>query len=252
VPITQDFVGDSRYFTKINGDHFIHVITTTRGKTYTPRLEESAMYTGALLIIGGVSVTYDDDESFHSLNKADIYVQTKLNFSSSIVETVEVKRDSTSSSYEITGVIVGKVVSAGGPDFIVTRTGEYMTLQEKIIVDVADESTEASIDIEVYPSIENIQMMYDRESVFGDILVRHKIPVDLSIEFSYFGSGSETSVADEVRRYFDLYVTNSFNITSMIEHLSKKGLVTSAVTDGRVINIEPTEFFNITSISAVR
>lgn len=252
VPITSDFIGDSRYFIKINGDNFIHVITTTAGKSYTPRLDESYSYTGASLLIGGVSIIYDDDESFHSLNKADIYVQTKLNYSSSIIETIAVKRDSVSSPYVISGMIVGKVVSAGGPEFLVERTGEYMTLQEQVVVDIADERTGANIDVEVYPSIENIQMMYNRESVFGNVLVRHKIPVDLSIEFSYFGSGSETDVADEVRRYFDAYVTNSFSITSMIDHLSKKGLITSAVTDGRVIDIEPTEFFNITSISAVK
>jgi len=244
--------GDGRYAVKIDGESYVFVTCTTSGASHTSMLHESVGFIPATLSIRDVSIKYSDTASFHTLNMADIYVQTKMNSTQTITESVTVY--GSEGRFEITGRLVPNALSIEGIEtFVVTREGNKLSTDEKIIIEVEDETLVSIVaTIEVYPGIENIQREIDSESVFGNILVRHKQPVDTSIEMTYTGSGSESEIADEIRRYFDNNITNTFSVPKMIEHLTSIGLITSAITSSDTLTIEGFEFFNITKISAVK
>jgi hypothetical protein len=76
--------------------------------------------------------------------------------------------------------------------------------------------------------IENIQNFFDGSDygkIFGNILVRHKYPIDLTFSIQYTGSVTNTQLTDSIKQYFDDNNDGKFIVRDFISYLYNQQLV---------------------------
>jgi hypothetical protein len=230
--------------------------------------------------------------SYHANNKTDIYLTTLSNAENPVSTSIVLTKESTESFFEmseangcnmpvidIVSVSVGDTVNdtrmLANSDYTVVRPDSLFIRSSKEIVRIYLNNTDSeSITIEytTYPSVSNVQNFFDGTvfgKVYGNILVKHKSPINLSFAIYYAGSTNDLAVINTIKEYFDANIDGAFVVKNMISYLYNQKIVnniqepitfsysrynesgeleTGTFTD----QMEATsiEFFRITSITA--
>ena len=185
---------------------------------------------------------------YHSNNKSDIYLSTIKNSeeleSTSIVLTktsgenffeMSLDTDCKMPIDEIISVTIGTTAeeneSLSDTEYSVAIVDETYKGSSKevrrIILDETDADT-ITVEYTTYPEIENIQDFFDDteyEKIYGDILIKHKIPVYLSFTVFFTGNINEDQLIDEIRTYVDENIDGTFSTREFISYLYNKGFV---------------------------
>lgn len=226
----------------------------------------------ATVDIDYVKISGDSDISARLGNCVDIYVNTYNNTENRglVSITAEASNGLISLMPSQPIMAVSSVVGPGGDitaDVKVVYDNDSYAV--KIYTPGQDNSTYAITYVPYY-AVESIQKFFDSKSygaVVGGIRVKHKIPVDLEINWSYSGSGDQSSIDSAIRKYVDSRPDEVFDMTLCFQSLYQQGLCSSMGSDSicsyvdpetglwaqqqRVV-VRPIDFFRITSIQVSR
>jgi len=238
------YLVDSKYGKNI----FIMIITTGKSKG-------SIRYNGdvrddihSLLRIDYIKVESANIASYHANNKADIHLATLNNSEEyEIVTTTIVKQpidtyfemslenDCKMPVVEIVSITIGTTVSDTealaeteytiiNPDPIMINSSK----EKKHIVLNESDADVITVEYRTYPEIERIQDFFEGsiyQKIYGDVLVKHKIPCDLSFTIFYTGDINDDQLITEIRKYVDDNIDGVFSIRNFISYLYNEELV---------------------------
>lgn len=165
-------------------------------------------------------------QKYHANNKSDVYVVTYQNSEQSEAVTSVLEKTDADSYFEMNTdndckMPVAEIisVSAGGTtdqvqaispteyEVILTDDELYSSANETIRIVLNDTSINTiTVQYRSYPVVSSIQSFFDGtefSKIFGDILVKHKWPFNISFTMQYSGDLSEEQMVDEIRKYFD-------------------------------------------------
>jgi hypothetical protein len=287
----QDLQSIDRYLVNSRYGKNIFLMVTTSGwsKPSMKFFGDSFNDIHSELTIDYVKVSGINMNSYHSNNKSDIYVSTVKN--SELLESVVVTLTKNSSESffvldssvlampvaEIVSVTPGVSVENSEPLAITDYFIKWPTFEtkgsskESIEIAVKNYDMNAiTVQCRIYPDISDIQDFFDGsqyEKVFGDILIKHKYPVGLSMSVYYSGDTDDNKIIDEIRGYVDSNNSDVFSVKSMVNHLYGKNVVNNIkepievsytmYEDGVVksgvftdhLKIRPIDFFRIVNIN---
>ena len=195
------------------------------------------------LKLEGDSVFY-----YHANNKSDIYVTTIKN-SEELETTSTVLTKNPGDNYfemsldtnckmpveEVRSVTIGTTVSEtnalADTEYSVALDDSNFSGSSKetirIILDDTDADT-ITVEYTTYPEVENIQDFFDDseyEKIYGDILIRHKVPAHLSFTVFFTGNINNDQLIDEIRKYVDDNIDGTFSTREMVSYLYNEGFV---------------------------
>jgi len=186
---------------------------------------------------------------YHANNKADIYVSTLRNSKDPEPVTVVLEKQTLESYFEMnsdnSNVPVAEIVSVAigsteeetqvlaETEYIVSSGNSTFigSAQEviKITLDGYD-SDVISVEYRPYPQVQNIQEFFDGpqyQKIFGDILVRHQFPCELSFPVVYTGPIEEDQMIEEIKGYVDSNINSIFSVRELIKYLYDSGFANS-------------------------
>ena len=250
--LSQDIQTSGRYITNSRFGKTIFIMVQTTGSS-----KASIKYGGDLasdvystLKVDYIRVESRASQSYHANNKADVYVVTYQNSEApGIVSTVLEKSDS-DSFFEMNvendcqmPVIDVIMVSAGGTSeevqaispteysIVLTDDEFFSSSQETIRIVLSDTTINTvTVSYRAFPVVESIQGFFDGTDfgkIFGDILVKHKIPVNISFSLTYKGDLNAEQITDEIRAYVDANSGPVFSVREMASYMYNNNLVSS-------------------------
>jgi hypothetical protein len=184
---------------------------------------------------------------YHANNKADIYVATVRNVTNLQESAVILEKNFGDNYFEMNAdagasmpvdEIISVVLGAETDDSEVLANTEYTVIrpdpvlrgsaQETIRI-VLDGYSDESITVRytTYPEVANIQEYFDSNTygkLFGDILIKHKVPIYLSFILYYTGNTNDDQMVEEIKRYVDENIDGTFSIQELINHLYEEEL----------------------------
>lgn len=185
---------------------------------------------------------------YHANNKSDIYVTTVKN-SEELETTSTVLTKTTGENYfemsldtdckmpveEIISVTIGTTVSEidslSDTEYSIVYADSTYTNSSKEIIRIVLDNTDAdtiTVEYRTYPEIENIQDFFDStqyEKIYGNILIKHKIPAHLSFTVFFTGNINDDQLIDEIRKYVDDNSDGTFSTREMVSYLYNEGFV---------------------------
>jgi hypothetical protein len=184
---------------------------------------------------------------YHANNKTDIYAATFTNSEPLEITSLSITKNTNENVFEISeinggkmpiseilSVTVGSVVSEtealSDTEFQVVRPDPLLSGSSKEVIQIVlDNITTDTITVEytTYPEIANMQNFFDGTEfgkLFGDILVKHKSPVELSFTVFFTGPVNDDQLIDEIRQYFDDNSDGTFSTKELISHIYNEGL----------------------------
>jgi hypothetical protein len=229
----------------------IIVMVTTSGGTY-PKIA----YDGEIgddihseLNIDYVAVESANSNMYHSKNMADVYVVTEKNSEVFETNTVTISKSSGQTffvlnsqnmnmpvaeivSVSLTDEITGEISQVlSNTDYKITRGGasSYNSVSEEIRIYLESDTADTIVVLyRQYKDVDKIQEFYSDSQyskVFGDVLVKHKIPLHLSFSISYSGTGTEQQVSNEIKSWLDENIDGIFSVREMASRLYASGFV---------------------------
>lgn len=181
-------------------------------------------------------------DTYHSDNKADIYVDTTRNNENlEIVDTTITKSAYESLFYlnenngfhtpisEILGVAMGNSIAEDNmlsdDDYTIMREDfhKYNSSKENIILSVNGLNT-ITVRYTKYKDVARIQDQYDNQNsskIYGNILIKHKIPTYLDIDMSFYGDGNVEDVIEITKNYFDNNIDTQFHVDDFINFMNQ-------------------------------
>jgi len=252
--LTHTIENSDRYVVNSRYGKVIFIMLTTSGTS-----RPSIKYGGSLAddIHSIIKVDYIKLENlasqqYHANNKADVYVMTYQNSEEPDSVTTVLEKNTSDSYFEMSTandctmpVLEIVSVSASGTteqveaisptEYSIIRTDDenYLSSDETIRIVLEDTSINTiTVEYRSYPVISSIQDFFDGTDygkIFGDILVKHKQPVNISFSMSYRGDINEEQMIDEIRSYFDQNSGPVLNVREMINYLYNNNYATSVV-----------------------
>lgn len=185
---------------------------------------------------------------YHANNKTDIYLVTVKNSEELETTTTVISKDDGNTYFEMSldtnckmplneilsvtiGTSVSETESLSDNEYSIVRGDVNLKGSSKEIIHIVLNDTDAdtiTVEYNSYPEINNVQKFFDSsqyEKVYGDILVKHKMPVYLSFNVSFTGNISEDQLIDEIRKYVDENIDGTFSTREMVSYLYNEGLV---------------------------
>lgn len=241
-----------------------------------------------------ISAESQNVNTYHANNKADLWLSTVKNSEPLEIVSVVLTKDSGESFFEMSedsdckmpvaeimsvseGASVDPSKKLSNTDYSVVWADESYALSNKEVIRVALDRFDINtitVEYRVYPEISRIQDFYDSVEfgkIFGDILVHHKHPCNLTIPINYTGPINPEDLATQIRLYVDDNIDGTFSIQNMVSYLYEKGFVNnvqqpinisySKMTDeGEIetgefsseLEIRSIDFFRIDTISVTR
>lgn len=246
IETSDRYVVNSRFGKSI----FIMLQTTGTSRAYIQYSDELLDDVKSALKVDYMKVVSRASQSYHANNKADVYVVTYQNSEEpDTVSTVLEKNDS-DSFFEMNvendcqmPVVEIVSVSAGGTseevqvisptEYSVVLTDDELFLSSQETIRIALEDTTIStitVTYRPFPIVESIQEFFDGTDfgkIFGDILVKHKLPVNVSFSLTYKGDLNTEQIIDEIRSYVDQNNGPVFSVREMVSYLYNNDFVTS-------------------------
>lgn len=238
------YLVDSKYGKNI----FILVITTGKSKG-------SIRYNGdirddihSLLRVDYIKAESANIASYHANNKADVHLATLNNSEEyEVVTTTLIKQpidtyfemslenECKMPVFEIISITIGTTVS----DTETLAETEYSVIdldpllvnsskEKKRIVLTNSDADTITVEYKVYPEIERIQDFFESsiyQKIYGNILVKHKLPVDLDFTIFYTGDINDNQLITEIRKYVDDNIDGVFSVRNFISYLYNAELV---------------------------
>ena len=197
-----------------------------------------------------VKVMSRASQLYHANNKADLYVVTYQNSEQPETVTTVLEKTDADSFFEMNlandcKMPVAEIlsISAGGTteqvqaispteySIILTDDELYSSSQETIRIALTDTSINSiAVQYRAYPLVSSIQSFFDGTDygkIFGDILVKHKWPVNVSFSMTYRGDVNEEQMISEVRKYMDQNDGQVFSIRDFVSYLYTNHFATS-------------------------
>ena len=250
--LNHDIQNSDRYAVNSRFGKVIFILVTTSGSS-----KASIKYGGDFTddIISTIKADYIKvvsraSQMFHAKNKADVYVVTYQNSEQPEVVTSIITKTESDSFFEmnteneckmpiveIIAVFAGSAadeIQAIDPSeysIILTDDDLYSSSQETIRVALEDTSINTiTVQYRAYPIVSSIQDFFDGTDygkIFGDILVKHKIPVNISFSISYTGDLNDEQVISEIRKYVDHNDGTVFSVSDMIRYIYDNKIASS-------------------------
>ena len=228
----------------------IFIMLTTSGTT-----KMNSLYSGeteddinSVLRIDYIKAENSNPSSYHANNKADIFLTTISNSEQLDTKTVILTKQANESFFEmsvengcvmpvvdILSVTLGTASTTsqvlGSSDYAAVTVDDLYTgsSSEKIRITLTGYNSDSiTVQYTSFPEIQNIQDFFnspDFGKVFGNILVRHKFPIDLSFTIYYTGSSTDSHVIEMVKQYFDENNDGVFVVKDLISYLYNQKVV---------------------------
>ncbi len=185
---------------------------------------------------------------YHANNKADIFVSTIKNTEDLEIASVVIDKTANENFFElneingvkmpiadIVSVTLGTAVDETEPlsdsEYQVVRPSSTLqrSSQETVRI-ILDNSTDDTITVEytTYPEVARIQEFFDGNDfgkLYGDILVKHKEPVELTFTVYYTSDITEDQLIDEIKKYVDDNIDGTFSTKELISYLYNEEFV---------------------------
>jgi len=238
------YLVDSKYGKNI----FVLVITTGKSKG-------TILYNGdvrddihSLLRVDYIKVESRNIASYHANNKADIHLATLNNSEDYEVVTTTINKQPNDTYFEmsldnnckmpvveIISVTIGTTASEtdalSETEYSIINPNELLINSSKevkrIVLNDSDANT-ITVEYRSYPEIERIQDFFESsvyQKIYGDILVKHKMPCDLEFTVFYTGDINDDQLVTEIRKYVDDNIDGVFSVRNFISYLYNKDLV---------------------------
>jgi hypothetical protein len=245
---TIDNADRYRVQNRFGNNIFILVTTsgTTRAKSRFSGESEDDVH--SILHVDYIKVDSGNVMLYHANNKADYHVTTISNQESlGIVTTVATKQSNESffelsldtgfsmPIAEIISISIGSTVSdtqiLSQSDYTVVVNNPLLSRssREKLNVYLNGYNPETiTVQYAQYPDIKQIQDFFDGQSfgkVFGNILIRHKNPINLSFTLYYTGAANDGQLTDSIKQYFDQNIDGTFVVKDFVSFLYNSKLV---------------------------
>ncbi len=185
---------------------------------------------------------------YHANNKSDIYVATIKNSEELETTSTVLTKTAGENFFEMSldtdckmpveevrsvtiGTSVGEIGVLSNTEYSVVNTDDNYKGSSKEVIRVILENTDAdtiTVEYTTYPEIENIQDLFDNtdyEKIYGDILIKHKVPVYLSFTVFFTGNINDDELIDEIRGYVDDNIDGIFSTREFVSYLYNEGFV---------------------------
>ena len=244
-PLLQQDISDStRYVVQTKfGKSLIFLVTTVGTSSAKIKYQNDfGDDIDASINIDYIRIQNKNINTYHSNNKADVFVTTYKSYTPPSIQTITVTKSSSASFFSLDTLIlpIAKILTVSSnianttqtfsqSEYYVSRTNPTFTGSSKEEVRITLSITNVnSIDLTyiAYPDVVNIQKFYDDSAyakVVGDILIRHTYPITLNFNLAYSGSVTTQQMTDYILQYIDNNNTGSFSINQMISYLYNQG-----------------------------
>jgi hypothetical protein len=224
---------------------FITSGTTKMNSSYAGDLSDDIH---SILDIDYIKAENKNLNVYHSNNKADVYITTLNNSTNQVVYTTTLSKNPTDSYFvmntdnncimpiaNIIAIALGQTLTSsqllGVNDYTVFPDDKLYTgsSSEKLKI-ILNNSNNNYITVQYtsYPEIQNIQNFFnsnDYGKIYGDILIRHKLPINLSFNIQYTGVTTVTQLIDSIKQYFDINNDGVFVVNDFVSYLYNQSLV---------------------------
>lgn len=172
--------------------------------------------------------------------------------------TVTIQKDPTASFFvldssnctmpiaDILSVTLGNSATPlSNSDYVVIRPDlllQYSSQETVQIAMVGQTSNQITVEYDSYPNVADMQSYFDTSSaskIYGDTLIRHKLPCTLNITLYFTGSASNDSLISAIRQYVDDNNADLFVVQDFISYLYNGNFVNNIQTP---ITIEYSKF----------
>lgn len=227
---------------------FILVITSGTSKAKSRYSNEIEDDVHSILHVDYVKVDSGNVMLYHSNNKADYNVVTISNQESLGILTTVATKQSNESFFELSldtnfSMPIAKIISISigstVSDTQLLSQTDYTVIvdnplfprssREKLKIYLNGYNPEAiTVQYTQYPDIKQIQDFFDGQSfgkVFGNILIRHKNPLNLTFTIYYTGIANDAQLIDAIKQYFDQNIDGIFVVKDFISYLYNAKLV---------------------------
>ena len=185
---------------------------------------------------------------YHANNKCDIYVTTVKNSEELETASITLNKNPNETFFEmnvdsgckmpiqdVASVTIGEVVSdteaLSQTEYSVIRPDPLISRSSKETVRIVLENNDSdtiTVEYTTYPAVASIQDYFDGKDfgkIYGDILIRHKYPVELSFAVSFTGNVNDDQLVNEIRKYVDDNIDGIFSVRNMVSYLYNQKLV---------------------------
>jgi len=250
--LSHTIQNSDRYIVNSRYGKMIFILVQTTGSS-----KASIKYGGdfsddivSTLKVDYIKVVSRASQLYHANNKADIYVVTYQNSEQPEVVTSVLTKTSFDSFFEmnayngckmpvveIIAIFSGgaaEEVSAIAPtEYSIILSGDelHSSSKETVLIALRDSSINTiTVQYRAFPIISQIQEFFDGTDygkIFGDILIKHKIPVNISFSLSCTSELNTEQIIDEIRKYFDKNDGRVFSVNEMVRYIYDNGIATS-------------------------
>lgn len=248
--LRHDIANLDRYLvdSKFGNNIFVLLITTGQSKgpiRYNGDVRDDIH---SLLRVDYIKVESANIASYHANNKADVHLATLNNSEEYEVVITTLTKQPIDTYFEmnleseckmpvveIISITIGTTVS--NTDALAET--EYSIIdfdpllinsskeKKRIVLNEADADT-ITVEYRTYPEIKRIQDFFESsiyQKIYGDILVKHKLPADLDFTVFYTGDINDDQLITEIRKYVDGNIDGVFSVRNFISHLYNAELV---------------------------
>ena len=250
--LTQTINSIERYAIDSRFGKAIFLLVTTTGTSLG-----KSVYNGNIgddiqseILIDYAAIKNTESDSYHAKNKADVHVVTEKNTENFETSTVVLSKASGATffvidktvadmpiaeivSVSLSDAITGEVTQVmADTDYSVIRDSQvyFNSIDEEIqIYLINDNADDITVELRAYKDVDKIQDFYSDSQyakIFGDVLVKHKMPVMLDFSLTFTGTGTEQEVADEIRTWLDENIDGVFSVREMVNRLYTSGFAT--------------------------
>jgi len=239
-----------RYLINSKFGENIFVLVTTSGVSKGP-----IRYSGdirddiySILRVDYIKVESENIAAYHANNKADVYLATLSNSEDYEIVTTTITKLPSDTFFEMSldtdckmpvAEIVSVSIGSTVDDTEILSDSEYSVIEtdvlkvgsaqevKRVVLNESD-SDVITVQYRTFPEISRIQDFFDSslyQKIYGDILVKHKFPCDLSFTINFTGDTNDDELIDAVRSYVDSNIDGTFSTRNFISHLYNEALV---------------------------
>jgi len=231
---------------------------------------------------------------YHTNNKSDMYVSTIKNSEEIGTTSILLSKSSNDSFFvmntdaevkmpveSIKSVTIGAVTSDNDPlsdtEYTIVRPNDLLSNSSREEIRLylnGSDSNDITVEYTTYPEVSRMQDFFDGTEfgkIYGDILVKHKLPIILNFTVFFTGDINDDQLVDEIRKYVDDNIDGVFSTRKLVSYLYNNSFVNNIQepievsysrydNDGRIvagtftdtITAKDTEFFRIDDLSVSR
>lgn len=248
--LKHDIDNIDRYLidSKFGKNIFVLVVTTGVSKGPTRYAGDIRDDIYSILRVDYLKAESGNVASYHGNHKADIYLATLSNSEEYEIVTTTLEKlpndghfemsvvnDCKMPVNEIISVSIGTTISEtealAESEYTVVETDTLLIASSKEIKKIVLNESDAdkiTVQYKTYPEIERVQNFFESslyQKIFGDILVKHKFPCDLSFNVNYTGDINDDQLITEIRKYVDDNIDGTFSVRSFVRYLYNNELV---------------------------